>query len=76
MKDQLKDRYLRDNQCRHGIYLVGWFLCDRWSRGDYRRGDTPKWTLSKAASFFEEQANELSDSRTAIRAFVLDASIR
>jgi len=43
MKDQLKDRYLRENQCQHGVYLVGWFLCDRWSASDYRRGDTPKY---------------------------------
>jgi hypothetical protein len=30
MKTQLVDRYLRDNRCQHGLYLVGWFNCEQW----------------------------------------------
>ncbi len=29
METQLRDRYLRENQCGHGLYLVMWFLCDK-----------------------------------------------
>jgi len=29
MKTQLVDRYLKDNRCQHGLYLVGWFNCDQ-----------------------------------------------
>jgi hypothetical protein len=75
MKNQLKDRYLRENQCQQGIYLVGWFLCDRWSASDYRRDATPKLMLAEAKRFFDSQAKEVSDSVT-IRAIVLDASLR
>ncbi len=27
MQTQLKDRYLHDNACSHGVYVVGWFMC-------------------------------------------------
>ena len=37
MKVQLADRYLADNKCHHGIYLVAWFNWQNWDRGDYRR---------------------------------------
>ncbi len=29
MQTQLVDRYLADNQCRCGLYLVGWFSCSK-----------------------------------------------
>ena len=29
---QLANDYLENNGHTHGIYLVGWFLCDRWDR--------------------------------------------
>lgn len=37
MQSQLVERYLADNQCQHGLYLVGYFLCDSWDDGDYRK---------------------------------------
>ena len=37
MESQLAGRYLQDNQCQHGIYLVGWFTSDKWDDEDYRR---------------------------------------
>ncbi|HEU5101871.1 MAG TPA: hypothetical protein VFU22_22775 [Roseiflexaceae bacterium] len=27
METQLIQRYLKDNACRHGLYLVGWYYC-------------------------------------------------
>jgi hypothetical protein len=29
MQTQLRDRYLKGNSYKNGIYLVGWFACDR-----------------------------------------------
>jgi hypothetical protein len=38
LKGQLADRYLALNPDAVGIYLVGWFVCDRWDdTGDSRR---------------------------------------
>ena len=38
MKTQLVDRYLKDNQCQHGLYLIGWFNCEQWDNKDRREG--------------------------------------
>ena len=47
MKTQLVDRYLRDNRCQHGLYLVGWFNCDQWDDEDYRKKRCQKAALAK-----------------------------
>lgn len=76
MKDQLVDRYLKDNECNHGIYLVGWYVCDQWDKDDRRKTDTPKWSLQKAREFFEFQAEELSTSGYNIRAVFINTALR
>ena len=76
MKTQLVDRYLKDNECQHGIYVVGWYLCDQWDGGDYQKRNTPKWTPPEARSFFEEQAERLSVADIRIRAVVLNTALR
>jgi hypothetical protein len=75
MEGQLRDRYLQDNRCQHGIYLVGWFVCDQWDRKDDRRGRTPKMTAALAQSHFDAQARALSGS-VQLRAVVLNAALR
>jgi hypothetical protein len=37
MKDQLRDKYLVDNHCDYGLYLVAWFNCVEWDGSDKRR---------------------------------------
>lgn len=37
MKTQLVDRYLQANGLTHGIYVVGWYVCDRWDRHEERK---------------------------------------
>jgi predicted NACHT family NTPase len=76
MADQLRDRYLKENQCRHGLYVVGWFLCPKWTNQDYRRAQTPKWTLDEARHFFSEQAANLSTDGLILKAFVMDLGLR
>ena len=78
MKAQLVDRYLRDNQSKFGLYLIGWFNCNKWDRKDYRQGQAEKngWTLFDARSFFQSQAADLSKSDLLIKSVVLDAALR
>jgi hypothetical protein len=76
MQTQLRDRYLRDNPCRFGLYLVGWFMCPQWDKGDYRNGDTPRLSLDDARARFDLQAATLSSDEAHLKAFVLNAALR
>jgi hypothetical protein len=76
MESQLAGRYLRDNQCQHGIYLVGWFTSDKWDDKDYRRR---RWSASDKSALQERvgaKAAELSKTGIKVRAVILDASLR
>lgn len=79
MEDQLRDRYLREGPCRHGLYVVGWYLCDAWDSGDYRKGEArrqvPEGSVSDAQAFFDAQALSLSHGDVTVRAVVLDATL-
>ena len=76
METQLKDRYLQDHKCSHGIYVVGWFSCDAWDDRDHQKRATPRWDARRAWDHFAEQAEILSGSACALRSFVLDTSLR
>ncbi len=76
MSTQLVDRYLEDNTCQHGIYVVGWFQCNQWDDGDQRKVRTPAWTLTDARRNFEEQAKLLSTPTRQVRASVLNTALR
>ena len=56
MKTQLVKRYLSENDCSHGLYLIGWFTCPQWDSEDVRYTDTPKMNLNEAKQYFDEQA--------------------
>ena len=58
METQLKNRYLKSNDCKHGIYVIGWFLCDAWDDNDSRKKKTLKWDLLKAREFFDSQSQK------------------
>jgi hypothetical protein len=76
LETQLAMRYLRDNLSRHGLYLVAWFKCDRWNGSDYRKRRTSAVTTDELRRFLDDQAKDVNaESGSAIRAFVLDASI-
>jgi hypothetical protein len=74
LQSQLIEKYLRGPECRHGIYLVGWFHPDQWDAEDYRKRDAPRLTLTEMREFFERQATANSTSELFIRSFVLDCS--
>ena len=76
METQLVGRYMKDSDCRHGLYLVGWFNCEQWDEDDWRRKRIPAWDLEEAREYFEKQARELRDRVMMMRSFVINASLR
>jgi len=76
MRDQLRDRYLKENQCSHGLYVVGWYLSGRWTKEDYRLAQTPKLRLEEARQLFDAQAAEFSVDGLTLKAFTLDTALR
>lgn len=76
MKTQLVDRYLRDNRCQYGLYLIGWFNCDQWDNSDYRKKQAPRLGISEAQGQFDSQAAELSKEGARIKAFVMNTALR
>jgi len=76
METQLLNRYLRANDCRHGLFLVGWFACARWSNKDARKRKVPWSSISDARAQLSAQASNLSSSDISITAHVVDATFR
>jgi len=74
--NQLRDRYLRDNQCRHGLYVVGWFNCPQWDAADHRARRAPTMGLADARLRFEDLAAQASRDGVVIEAFVLNTALR
>lgn len=75
MQDQLVNRYLAQNDCTHGIFLLGWFLCSTWSRKDSRRRQVKFANRSEAEKYFRTEAERLSKPPVQLRSIVLDATI-
>jgi predicted NACHT family NTPase len=76
LESQLVGRYLRDNQCRHGIYLVGWFMSDKWDPQDYRRRRLTPSDKSELQERLDAKATDLSKAEIKVRAMILDAGLR
>jgi hypothetical protein len=76
MQEQLVNRYLAQNDCRHGIFLLGWFLCNTWSSKDSRRRQVKFANRSEAEKYFRSEAGRLSRPPIQLRSIVLDATIR
>jgi len=75
MKTQLVDRYLKDNRCQRGLYLIGWFNCNQWDDNDDRKRRTPELSISEAQKQFEAQAAELSQRGMRIKALVINTAL-
>lgn len=77
MESQLIDKYLTGTECNRGIYLIGWFVCDRWNdQTDSRLKKSSKIDIKNAKEKYSKQAKELS-SKNAIRveSVVLDTRL-
>lgn len=75
MKTQLVDRYLKDNHCQYGFYLVGWFNCVQWDDNDNRKQKSPKISIYEARKQFGTQAAGLSQQRIQVKAFVMNIAL-
>lgn len=77
MKNQLVDRYLKDTECTHGVYAVGWFNCSQW-QDDYRKAKSAKYTnICELGETLSAQARDLSQqAHVKVEAFVLDVALR
>jgi len=76
METQLVNRYLRENSCQHGLYLVGWYGCSQWHDSDNRKDATPFSSIEAASLYLTDQAKALSTQGTHVEALVIDASLR
>ncbi|WP_229536375.1 NACHT domain-containing protein [Pelosinus baikalensis] len=76
METQLLGKYLRDNDCKHGLYLVGWFNCPQWDKKDSRRRKAFHHDLESLTTVLNSQAIKLSEGGSNIRVVILDASLR
>jgi hypothetical protein len=76
MQTQLVDRYLKDNHCQQGLYLIGRFNCDQWDDGDHRKKQAPRLSITEAQQQFDSQAENLSQEGLHIKAVVLNTALR
>lgn len=76
MKTQLVGEYLRDNDCKHGLYLVVWFNCPQWDSADSRRTGAFRRKIEMLTPMLNSQADELSKGDVYVRVFIIDASLR
>ncbi len=76
METQLLSRYLTDNRCQHGLYLVGWFNCDLWDNNDYRKKQAPKLKTDDAQRQFDTQGEKLAAKGKIVKALVINTSLR
>ena len=76
MTSQLVDRYLRDNQCQNGIYVVGWYMCAQWDKSSSSYKKSRKEDFDTVKQRLIEQAMGLSNDSRRIRAVVLNAALR
>ncbi len=76
MENQLLNRYLKDNQCRFGLYLIGWFNCLQWDGADSRKRQAPGLPSVEAQKQFDGKAAELSRDTVTIKALVLNTALR
>jgi hypothetical protein len=74
MESQLAERYLKDNECRHGLYLVAWFNPNEWDEEDSRRGQVHFGSRHDLDDFLAKEAKRLSNDDRTIKSRVLDFS--
>lgn len=77
MKDQLIGMYLKDNHCQHGLYLVGWFNCDEWTKQDRRKQQARRLcpSIEETRRRLEDSATGVSKDSIRVKSLVLDVSL-
>lgn len=76
MKSQLLDRYLKDNRCQNGLYLVTWHNCQQWDPSDPRRKKEPTGAIHELRDNLVNEASSLSISGGKVKSVVINAALR
>lgn len=73
MEGQLVNQYLNNKGRKYGIYLVGWFNCDKCSQNNCEKRAT-KNSKEQAQEEFNRQAATLSHQGILVKAFVINVA--
>jgi hypothetical protein len=75
IKNQLAGRYLADNDCRSGIYLVGWYSSSEWDAADWRKDAAERLVRDSVLAMLRGKAEEVSRGGIRIEVAFLDARL-
>lgn len=77
LRTQLVDRYLLPNGLSAGIFVVGMYACEAWTRSDPRRRRVPRLDMSAMRDLLLAEARALETERPHLRlsATVLDVRL-
>jgi hypothetical protein len=67
MEKQLVNRYMKENGLAYGLYLVGWYFCDKWDDSDYRKNLAKKTTLQELNEYLVMQALDITAKNDFVR---------
>jgi len=76
MEAQLVGRYLQENRCRHGLYLVGWFNCPQWDTDDPRNRVAMRRDPNDTLDKLRAKAADLSHGELRVETFLINAALR
>lgn len=74
METQLADRYLKENTCKFGLYLVGWFSSESWE-DENRKRSVPKISVEEAQNRFNLQAKTISNDKRIVKAYTMNIKL-
>jgi hypothetical protein len=76
IENQLANRYLKNTDVNHGIYLVLWFDGEGWDPDDSRRGKAVRRDSKSLHEELARKADHLSSDHRAVEIILVDASLR
>ncbi|MFM0091782.1 ATP-binding protein [Paraburkholderia sediminicola] len=75
---QLRDNYMKAYSAASGIYLIMWFMCDRWTQDDQRKRETrkliPNETFDACVDAVTEACIAASVGAASLTPFVIDCT--
>jgi hypothetical protein len=75
MQVQLRDRYLKENPCRHGLFLVGWHCCPQWKADKPSQNSVRFKSLDSLRKALCLQASNIAREDIVIKACVINAAL-